>query len=299
LALIASACAQHLKSPSWPHDHSARSIRPLPHAHRVSSSGFGERNFSSSLYLVRVLRCATSTRAKPKKNRSIATFCGKSPARVRKLNRRPDRIFCDDFVETVQGFIREEKSSFVKSREWHSDSQGIRKFLDDYVIGQDPPRRCSRSRSIITTIVPPTTKTKHDDVELAKSNILLIGFRRLRARRFFMAPTLAPHPPRCALHHAVRQRSPKPLCRRTSKNSSSSAAAIRRLQCRARPTRYRHIDEIGQDHAASPTTRRAPPASRRGRQQRCSYHGMQPSRLCRRRCLTSFRSATTGNSLQV
>src|SRR5947209_18139711 len=70
------------------------------------------------------------------------TFCGKSQHEVRKLIAGPTVFICDECVELCMDIIREEnKSSLVKSRDGILTPKGIRKVLDDYVIGQDQAKK--------------------------------------------------------------------------------------------------------------------------------------------------------------
>src|SRR5262245_57287345 len=88
------------------------------------------------------------------KNTFYCSFCGDSQHEVRKLIAGPTVFICDECVELCMDIIGEEnKSSLAKSRDGIPTPKEIRKVLDDCVIGQDSPRRCSRSRSIITTSV--------------------------------------------------------------------------------------------------------------------------------------------------
>ncbi len=103
------------------------------------------------------------------------SFCGKSQHEVRKLIAGPTVFICDECVELCMDIIREEnKSAVVKSTEGVPTPQEICKVLDDYVIGQDYAKRVL-SVAVHNHYKRLAHASKNNDVELAKSNILLIG----------------------------------------------------------------------------------------------------------------------------
>ncbi len=109
------------------------------------------------------------------KNTLYCSFCGKSQHEVRKLIAGPTVFICDECVELCMDIIREEnKSSLVKSTEGVPTPQEICDVLNDYVIGQ------KRAKKVLSVAVHNHYKrlnhaAKSDDVELAKSNIMLVG----------------------------------------------------------------------------------------------------------------------------
>ncbi len=109
------------------------------------------------------------------KNTLYCSFCGKSQHEVRKLIAGPTVFICDECVELCMDIIREEgKSSISESKEGVPTPQEICDTLNDYVIGQDFAKR------VLSVAVHNHYKRlnhagKPGDVELAKSNILLVG----------------------------------------------------------------------------------------------------------------------------
>ncbi len=109
------------------------------------------------------------------KNTLYCSFCGKSQHEVRKLIAGPTVFICDECVELCMDIIREEnKSSLVKSRDGVPTPMEICSVLDDYVIGQDYAKRVL-SVAVHNHYKRLNHSSKNSDVELAKSNILLIG----------------------------------------------------------------------------------------------------------------------------
>ncbi|MGP1275629.1 MAG: ATP-dependent Clp protease ATP-binding subunit ClpX [Caulobacterales bacterium] len=109
------------------------------------------------------------------KSTLYCSFCGKSQHEVRKLIAGPTVFICDECVELCMDIIREEnKTSLVKSREGVPSPQEIYQVLEDYVIGQ------AHAKRVLSVAVHNHYKrlnhaSQNADVELAKSNILLIG----------------------------------------------------------------------------------------------------------------------------
>jgi ATP-dependent Clp protease ATP-binding subunit ClpX len=109
------------------------------------------------------------------KNTLYCSFCGKSQHEVRKLIAGPTVFICDECVELCMDIIREEnKSSLVKSRDGVPTPMEICAVLDDYVIGQEYAKRVL-SVAVHNHYKRLNHSSKNSDVELAKSNILLVG----------------------------------------------------------------------------------------------------------------------------
>tara|TARA_B100000886_G_scaffold147227_1_gene100043 strand:+ start:2708 stop:3961 length:1254 start_codon:yes stop_codon:yes gene_type:complete len=113
---------------------------------------------------------------KNNKNILYCSFCGKSQHEVRKLIAGPTVFICDECVELCMDIIKEEnKSSLVKHQEGVPSPKEICNVLNDYVIGQ------KFAKEILSVAVHNHYKRlnheskNNKDVELSKSNILLVG----------------------------------------------------------------------------------------------------------------------------
>lgn len=106
------------------------------------------------------------------------SFCGKSQNEVKKLIAGPGVYICDECIELCNDIIAEEREreEVTKSTLKVPRPIDIKTHLDDYVIGQD---KAKKSLSVAVhnhyKRINAMANTKKDDVELAKSNILLIG----------------------------------------------------------------------------------------------------------------------------
>ena len=115
-----------------------------------------------------------------KANLLVCSFCGKAQNEVRKLIAGPTVYICDECVELCNDIIREElEERAERTRDKLPKPQEIKKVLDEYVIGQE---RAKRVLSVAVYNHYKRLQTRsgegargRDDVELAKSNILLIG----------------------------------------------------------------------------------------------------------------------------
>ena len=109
------------------------------------------------------------------KNTLYCSFCGKSQHEVRKLIAGPTVFICDECVELCMDIIREEtKTAGLKAADGVPTPREICEVLDDYVIGQ------AHAKRVLSVAVHNHYKrlnhaSKTGEIELAKSNIMLIG----------------------------------------------------------------------------------------------------------------------------
>ena len=109
------------------------------------------------------------------KNTLYCSFCGKSQHEVRKLIAGPTVFICDECVELCMDIIREEtKATGLKSTDGVPTPREICDVLDDYVIGQQMAKRVL-SVAVHNHYKRLNHSSKSSDIELSKSNILLIG----------------------------------------------------------------------------------------------------------------------------
>ncbi|MCX5895317.1 MAG: ATP-dependent Clp protease ATP-binding subunit ClpX [Proteobacteria bacterium] len=106
----------------------------------------------------------------------FCSFCGKNQEEVKKLIAGPSVYICDECIELCNDIIaeEEEKESIARKKSTIPKPQEIKLFLDDYVIGQE------RAKKILSVAMNNHYKRIEwqkgmNDVELQKSNILIIG----------------------------------------------------------------------------------------------------------------------------
>ena len=126
------------------------------------------------------------------------TFCAKSQKQVRKLIAGPAVYICDECIELCNEIIEEELGQSV-SKDLESmelpNPKEIKGFLDEYVIGQDGAKKqlavavYNHYKRIRSTGTLTAAGKPHDDIEIAKSNILMIG--PTGCGKTYLAQTLA------------------------------------------------------------------------------------------------------------
>jgi ATP-dependent Clp protease ATP-binding subunit ClpX len=117
------------------------------------------------------------TTKKPQTGRNLScSFCGKAQKEVRKLIAGPSVYICDECVELCNDIITEEyeREDYYASRALVPKPKEIKAHLDEYVIGQEQAKKIL-SVAVHNHYKRIDSRSTHDDVELQKSNILLIG----------------------------------------------------------------------------------------------------------------------------
>lgn len=126
------------------------------------------------------------------------TFCGKSQKQVRKLIAGPSVYICDECIELCNEIIEEELGNAVATEAESIDlpnPKEIKAFLDEYVIGQDGAKKqlsvavYNHYKRIRAKGTLTRAGKSHDDIEIAKSNILMIG--PTGCGKTYLAQTLA------------------------------------------------------------------------------------------------------------
>jgi ATP-dependent Clp protease ATP-binding subunit ClpX len=104
------------------------------------------------------------------------SFCGKSQREVRKLIAGPSVYVCDECVELCNDIITEEyeREDYYVSRALVPKPKDIKAHLDEYVIGQERAKK-TLSVAVHNHYKRIDSKGGHDEVELQKSNILIVG----------------------------------------------------------------------------------------------------------------------------
>jgi ATP-dependent Clp protease ATP-binding subunit ClpX len=104
------------------------------------------------------------------------SFCGKSQDEVKKLIAGPMVYICDECIELCNEIIQEEakKERFDYIKTSIPKPHEIRKLLDDYVVGQEHAKKVL-SVAVYNHYKRIESRTQFDDIEIQKSNILLIG----------------------------------------------------------------------------------------------------------------------------
>src|SRR5690554_4514049 len=109
------------------------------------------------------------------RNQLKCSFCGKTQEHVKKLIAGPGVYICTDCIELCNEIIEEEFADGLdETLQSIPKPKEIKEILDEYVIGQEEAKRIL-SVAVYNHYKRITRSSKSDDVELQKSNILLLG----------------------------------------------------------------------------------------------------------------------------
>ena len=226
------------------------------------------------------------------------SFCGKSQRHVRKLIAGPGVYICDECIELCNDIVEDELAEETPSRSSRpahaaGDLRAAQRATSS---ARTRPRRSSRSRSTTTTSACiSAVPASDDDVELAKSNILLLGPDRLRQDA---ARADARAHPQGAVRHRRRHRAHRGRLRgRGRREHPAQAHHRRRLRRRSAPRSASSTSTRSTRSRARPRTSRSRATCRaRACSRRCSRSSRAPRPPCRRRAGASTRSRSSSAS---
>ena len=104
----------------------------------------------------------------------FCSFCGKNQKEVKKLIAGPAVYICDECIQLCGEIIEEEKEQDTETIEQSYLPREIKQMLDDYVIEQDGAKK-TLAVAVYNHYKRLQSTVSNDDVEIQKSNILLIG----------------------------------------------------------------------------------------------------------------------------
>jgi ATP-dependent Clp protease ATP-binding subunit ClpX len=114
------------------------------------------------------------------KKQEVCSFCGKKAGQVRLMIQGIDAVICDNCAEQAYAIVREQFGDADRSKSFDTSSGTLKKpaeikaFLDQYVIGQDDAKR-TLAVAVYNHYKRINQKLAYDEVEIEKSNILLVG----------------------------------------------------------------------------------------------------------------------------
>ena len=199
------------------------------------------------------------------------SFCGKSQKQVKKLIAGPGVYICDECIDLCNEIIEEELSEASESS-WGDlpKPREIFEFLDQYVIGQDTAKKAlavavyNHYKRVQAEASAPE-RTKDERVELAKSNILLLG--PTGCGKTLPGPDAGPHAQRAVRDRRCHRADGGRLRRRGRREHPAQADPGRRLRRQARRDRH-HLHR--RDRQGRPQEREPVDHPRRVRARACS-----------------------------